>query len=580
MPEGTVAAKELPRRTIGLSGSEKSIACIQRWLHECDSNHPTCRLGLVGDLIEAEPQMPTRVIDVVSFDGKKSPRLLETNGLRARYIAVSHSWGTVVKPYTTMKNIESLKERIDLENLPKTFYDSIYIARKLEVQYVWIDSICIIQDNHEDWEREAKIMGLVYEKAYLAISASESSGDHAGFLTPNPDVQMEVKLPYQSRSPAFDYLYLRNRYTGVIAPQRSTISHRGWVLQERTLSRRILHFDGTQAHWECSRYRVSEDGDKEDTISNVNTSYYLGQHIRPIAKQKFSSDISDHTERHEALGILYHFYACKIHEFSDCKLTLASDKLPAILGLGNEISRGTGIRCLEGHLMFEEPLFVYSLLWHTEIFGIRGSAIPKQVRAPSWSWAAMEGTRVFHILGQDIKFERRIYLRINRVLEVDALNLKPYNALECCGRILAGTKGDPMPGRYGKGLMGMGSRSFHEQDERFKPPDFAYQLLEPFELSERRWPRKSDIKGWVCYDSMEIRPENFLFVPVCAPLAGQEDDHPETTRGCLGLVVVDAPISKQDMALGISSTYKRVGFGGVYGMSWVDKKEEVDFLLL
>jgi len=529
-------------------------------------------------VVDLEPQMPTRVIDVVSFEGNEAPRLLETGGLRGRYIAVSHSWGTVVQPYTTMKILESLKQSIDFESLPKTFRDSIFIARKLGVRYVWIDSICIIQDNYEDWKREAKTMGLVYEKAYLTISASESPGDDAGFLTPNPQVKMDVMLPFELGCPASGHIYLRSQYTGVINPQSTALSRRGWVLQERTLSRRILHFDGMQVHWECSQYRVSESGAKEDITGNVNTSYFLGQNIRPLAGRRSGDDLTDPTEHRKALQTLYHFYACKIHEFSACKLTRASDKLLAILGLGNEISRGTGIPCLEGHLLFEEPLFVYSLLWHTEIFGIQGSAIPAQVRAPSWSWAAMEGPRVFHLLGQDIEFERRFFLTIKRVLELDQLTLKPHNALLCLGRVTAGMKGDPF--KYPGGSLAWNSRQFHEDPDEFQPPTFAYRLLDPAGDNKPRFPWGSSGKGWVCFDSMEARPEDFFFIPVCAPPAGEERSHPTTTRGCLGLVVVKASVEEQHAVSGFTNIYKRVGFGGLNGTSWFDQRDEVDLLLL
>ena len=183
--EESPAAQKFPLRSIGQSGSDESIAFIQRMLVECDAKHPRCKLGLTGEVIEEETQMPSRVIDIVSFDDHGTPRLLETKGPKGRYIAVSHSWGKIVKPFTTTKNVESLKKRIDFASLPKTFQDSIFIARKLGVQYVWIDSVCIIQDDGEDWTHEAKTMGLVYQKAYLTISASQSPGDHARFLTQN-----------------------------------------------------------------------------------------------------------------------------------------------------------------------------------------------------------------------------------------------------------------------------------------------------------------------------------------------------------------------------------------------------------
>lgn len=518
--------------------------------------------------------MPTRVIDVGSFDGCTLPRLLETNGLPGKYIALSHSWGRVVKPYTTRNNIECSREAIDFENLPKTFQDCIFIARQLEIQYVWIDSICIIQDDNEDWKREAKTMGLVYEKAYLVISASESPGDHAGFLTPNPEIEPDVRLPHQTEHPsANNHVYLRGLYTWVIAPNRTSISQRGWVLQERTLSRRILHFDGKQVHWECSQYRVSECGDTEDVTSDTTTSYHLGQHIRPLIGGAPISDVPNHAERKSALEALYHFYACKVHEFSRCSLTYSRDKLPAILGLGEEIGRGTGIPYLEGHLRFEEPLFVYSLLWHTEIFSIKGSAFPGNVRAPSWTWAAMEGPRVFHLLGQDLKFERRFFLSIKKATE-------PSHFLLCQGIIVPCKKGEPVPSSHSNFSARWNHMHAHREIEEFKPPSDAHQLLDPTGDVQMSWSRRNTSKGWVCWDTREVRPEDVLFMPICAPLAGQENDHPETTRGCLGIVVVKVDVEEQNNLSGVTSAYRRVGFGGSYGTSWFGEMDESEFLLL
>jgi hypothetical protein len=563
-------------RSIGRPGSDESIAFIQRMLVECDAKHPTCKLGLTGDVVEEETEMPSRVIDIVSFDGHGAPRLLETKGLKGRYIAVSHSWGRVVKPFTTTKNIESLKKRIDFGSLPKTFQDSIFIARKLGVQYVWIDSVCIIQDDSDDWTREAKTMGLVYQKAYLTISVSESPGDHAGFLNPNRDLKADVMLPYCPTDTASGYVYLGGGHAGGFEPRRTRISKRGWVIQERTLSRRILHFDGFEAHWECSQYLISECGIKKDTTDFVNTSYYLGQNIGPLTERPSSAKSSETAQRNAALNILYHFYAVKVHEFSECYLTKASDKVPAILGLGNEISRGTGISFVDGHFFFDEPFFVYSLMWYTEMFHTEGPAVPEQLRAPSWSWAALEGNRGFHYLGQDIKCERRIFLKVRKVIELDSPELRPYNALACSGRIVAAKKGEMFSPQSGSTMGLWDHMPRHRREEEFLPPTFAHRLLDPATDPEERGPQEKVPKGWVCFDCEEIRPEALFFVPICAPLTGQEHKQPTTTRGCHGLVVMEDRVRLSDQG----KTYKRVGFGGLKDTTWFDQREVVDFLLV
>ena len=531
---------------------------------------------MTGCIIEENPQMPTRVIDVVSFQGDDDARLIHTNGMRGRYIAVSHSWGTVVKAYTTTKTLPSLKKKIEYVGLPKTFQDAIFIARKLKVHYVWIDSVCIIQDDDEDWKREATTMGLVYERAYLTISASDSPGDHAGFLIPNPEVYPEVKFPFRSDGQSLDSVYLCSMYRGYFDPRTTSISSRGWVLQERTLSRRILHFSGQQVHWECSQHRVSEDGYKEDVKTAVNTSYYLGQNIRTLTERSRTGDKSgsDPAERNEALKTLYHFYATKIHEFSTCKLTFASDKLPAgaAAGLGAHES---------GHLLFDEPIFVYSLLWYTEIWSVHGSGMPDKARAPFWSWAAMEGNRVFHLLGIDINAERRIFLKIDGVLEVDYQALYPYHLLECSGKPVPVVRGNYIPDKAFRSELGSKIGFAHSLEDDFQPPTGGYELwyLNDMPTSGAFG---TSARGWVCFDSQELKPESCFFIPVCAPLEGKERDQPSTTRGCLGLAAVqDHGISSQ-LSNGRTpdAVYRRIGFGGIKQTTSFEMLHETNFFLV
>jgi hypothetical protein len=149
--------------------------------------------------------------------------------------------------------------------------------------------------------------------------------------------------------------------------------------------------------------------------------------------------------------------------------------------------------------------------------------------------------------------------------------------LVCFGRAIAAKNGDFFQGRNSSGL-GWDHMRVRREEEEFQPPIFSHRLLDPIEDTERRW--ENNVKCWVCFDSVEIRAENFLFIPVCAPLAGQERTHPETTRGCLGLVVVKAYVSEQHGVSGITNTYKWVGFGGLKDKSWFDQRDEGYFLLL
>jgi hypothetical protein len=136
------------------------------------------------ECIPKNTHLPTRVLDLVSGRGSEGISLLETNGEVGTYAALSHSWGQTHHIITTKLNIEDLKRNIRFDALPKTFQDAITICKKLEIQYIRIDSLCIIQDCKKDWQQQASLMGSIYACAYITIAASASTGDDTGCFVP------------------------------------------------------------------------------------------------------------------------------------------------------------------------------------------------------------------------------------------------------------------------------------------------------------------------------------------------------------------------------------------------------------
>jgi len=565
---GSELAESFPMRRIGEAGSEASIASMHRWIQDCDANHPTCSIGLTGNFIEENPLMPTRVIYVGSEDGTECPRLLETKGSRGRYIAVSHSWGKEVKPFTTKAIVEGLKERIDCDSLPKTFQESISIARTLGLSYVWIDSVCIIQDDEADWAQEARTMGLIYEKAYLTISASNSPGDHAGFWRRHPEMNPDVELRDQGDSRDSSPLYLRKFNYAKFDPTQTPLSRCGWVVQERIFSRRILHFDDLQVHWECSQHLQSEDGSTEKTSAWSKTSYWAGQNIKPLISGSPDWSFGKDEEQWSALCKLYNFFMLTIRDYSSCKLTYPSDKLPAILGLVNEIRSATGIDFIDGHFLLGKPLFVYSLLWYTEQYTVQGSAQPNKTRAPTWSWAAMEGNRLSLFYDSAVEKPRKMLLEVKQIISNRFAGLDPYHSLLCSGRIIKTKRSD-----WYIGLRG-------HREERIKPPTTGYEILDSDEPRVfcnfgRRAPN-----GWVCFDSRDMKPETFFLVAICECKPGQQDDMFNECKECPVLVLTRESTENLTAFGGIGPVYKRVGLGGLRDSAWFDDLDEITFTLI
>lgn len=178
-------------------------------------------------------------------------RLIETadNSKLGRYVALSHCWGALnddERVCTYANNIKSFKIDIPFHALPRTFQDAVIVTRALGVQYLWIDSLCIIQGDAKDWEVEAGKMEDVFSSAYLTIAATASKSSLDGFLL-NQTRRSTIGIQTSQ-----GILYLAEAIDNFQADvERAILNTRGWVLQERALSRRTIHFTATQVYWEC-----------------------------------------------------------------------------------------------------------------------------------------------------------------------------------------------------------------------------------------------------------------------------------------------------------------------------------------
>jgi hypothetical protein len=164
-----------PVRPLTSSCSYQAFSLMERWINTCIEEHGICKKSISGEVLKESDgfPLPTHVIDVGPRDGSVEPRLLESNGSSGNWVALSHCWGPPEhQPYRTIReNVERHRRAILMEQLPKTFIDAIEIVRNLGLRYVWIDSLCIIQDDKGDWRREAGKMGLIYERAVFTIAA-------------------------------------------------------------------------------------------------------------------------------------------------------------------------------------------------------------------------------------------------------------------------------------------------------------------------------------------------------------------------------------------------------------------------
>lgn len=218
---------------------------LSQWLAECNQGHECHQRTMF---------CPTRLIFVGDSDPNKL-RLVE-RASRVDYLALSHCWGGPTtdekKKYcTTPENIRRRRKGFTFEDLPKTFQDAVQVTRKLGKNFLWIDSLCIIQEEEgkSDWKRESKLMERVFSSAYCTIAATSAAGWKEGFLERKPTIQS-----VQVQDVSGNRLYVCNNVDNFNDDvEDGNLNKRGWVLQERVLSRRIIHFTKKHTYWECGK---------------------------------------------------------------------------------------------------------------------------------------------------------------------------------------------------------------------------------------------------------------------------------------------------------------------------------------
>ncbi|TGO32865.1 hypothetical protein BHYA_0283g00130 [Botrytis hyacinthi] len=231
-------------------GSKMNFDIARGWLRECVECHDYHNTKL--------PQLPTRVIDVTP----NQTRIIHSNGISDDYIALSHCWGGPIPTSSTTATLPQYQNELPFQLLPANFRDAITITRELGVQYLWIDSLCIIQDSKHDWEQESQKMGTVYRDALVTIYAMSSEASTGGII-PDPAYQpvekpsttltladdngMEVTVRVE---PADRDLHDEDLHR---LAESSPLSSRGWTFQEAILSPRHIYFGRKQIYWGCTQ---------------------------------------------------------------------------------------------------------------------------------------------------------------------------------------------------------------------------------------------------------------------------------------------------------------------------------------
>jgi hypothetical protein len=379
------------RPVSAFSNSDECFRLLEMWLHRC----------LEKQKPQESPFIPTRTIDVGPADGTQHPRVVvHTDGyIYFPWITLSHCWGGSSPLTTTAETLpEWTDSGIPMPLLPPTFRDAVLVTRRLGYRNLWIDSLCIIQDSREDWEREALRMGDVYRYGQLNISASAARNCHDGIFAKrdNPAYfSSAVRLPFRSARlevglDGREWMYLRPRgwesFREQVTGNESTLASRAWVLQEALLSPRTIHYSHRQLFWECEHGTFAEG--RVDALARPNAKSMLLTPMQGLWSHKMILPTADNEEE---CGIeVYASWLKVVQDYSARELTVLTDVLPALAGVSSVFQTRLGDAYLAG--LFRGYI-LESLLWKTE----NPVELRPGVSLPSWSWSSVIGGVTFEV---------------------------------------------------------------------------------------------------------------------------------------------------------------------------------------
>ncbi|KAI8724347.1 HET domain-containing protein [Fusarium sp. LHS14.1] len=344
------------------SGDPRCFEFITKQVTNCMRNH---KCGGDGPL----PLLPDRIIWIEANNSTRI-QLVEPTDIRAKYIALSYCWGPT-GPDTYLTNastLEAKKAGIRFQDLPPLFQDVVSCSRSLGIEYVWIDRLCIIQGQDEDFKRQAAKMHHIYGNATLTIAAASAASENDRILIPRDIERQAFNLNLDIDGIGSLKLGARRRTHTLGTEARGgdygKISTRAWIWQERLLSGRVIFYTPTALKFECNHHSIWEG---------------------------FAPDVIGHSWSAQLNNISHNTWTLLVEEYMSRDITRQSDRLPAMDSVMKRIAQSQGWSPLWG--MWANTL-VESLGWqskNSDKFGKLTCRTNPGNYAPSWSWASVDG---------------------------------------------------------------------------------------------------------------------------------------------------------------------------------------------
>lgn len=368
--------------------------------------------------------MPSRLIDVGLNKGSEQPRLFvldrdDSSVLQAAwrpYLTLSHCWGESHVLKLVQANIDELRRSLPVKSLPKTFQDAFEVTRALGYQYLWIDSLCIVQDSEDDWKREAGRMATVYGNSDCTLAALGASSAEGCFKRRNPLFRRPCRLVDTQATSVYAYGFEHTAgSTGLVGGEddrpdffldQMPLLRRAWVLQERMISRRVLYLGSPGMYWECCETKASEFWPEGRPHINI---YQENIAVKEILASVLRPDILEDSGDRQSFERIWNWIT---DTYTASGLTFRTDRTVALSGIATLIQQRTNMTYLGG--LWKE-LMPGALLWSN----YKPVAISvESTRSPTWAWLSLDN----QVVTKEVR--NGLNVKDSRVLEtVDILDV-------------------------------------------------------------------------------------------------------------------------------------------------------------
>ncbi|KAI8933727.1 hypothetical protein NX059_009443 [Plenodomus lindquistii] len=423
---------ENPLHDVGLSSARSMI-------NSCLSSHPKCKSR------QSRPTtLPRRILDLFTGEDSQSVRLHESEYIDAErryeygeYVALSHVWGMAKSlPKLTTETLQAHKKGIPWPTLPKALQEAVTLARAMKIRWLWIDSLCLMQDEAQEKLEESLQMDDIFGNAFLTIAATSATDSSVQPLFPTKKQPFKIQAKDNQGSPVTIYVREQPSHYSFKAPfdERAHMNDwelpfniskesnlhtplltRAWAYTERLLSPRVLHFTKSEMILECREGYHCECGRIDDmtydsrttdcikqefgrllaeTSSHLLTNGHLNGSTRVdnVTLQLASTNLASGSQAlsqlpEEALQL----WSYIITEYTARNITHDSDRLIAIASIAKALSPTLQSGYIAGQWTFS----TLALLWYpNDSTQCRRTKVPNG-QVPSWSWASIEGSPIF-----------------------------------------------------------------------------------------------------------------------------------------------------------------------------------------